>query len=223
MQIIEAIDKVLQKPEFRCIDKILLVGGFAVSKFLFDEVKKTFSPSKDVKLSSSPLLAVLKGAVIYGLQKDTIISRKMRQSIGIETWDDFLPGFHDERKKIEKNNRFFCTNIFTKFVEINESVSIDKKIEHVYTPASKNQNTCKIKIIASYETKAFYTDEKCCYVIGILTVEKLPNYESGTPQEVKVVMHVCGTEVTVSAYCNGTCQKLPAKLDFVIDKYVATS
>ena len=219
-QIIRAIDQVLQKPECQCIEKILLVGGFAECKLLLDEVRKTFSPSKDVKLSSSPQLAVLRGAVIYGLQKDTIKSRKMRQSIGIETWDDFIPGFHDETKKMKKNGKDFCINIFTKFVDINESVPIEKNIEHVFTPTSKDQDTCKISIIGSHSPKALYIDEDCCYDIGVLTVTNLPKYDSGVSREVKVVINVSGTEVTVSAYCNGTYQKLPAKLDFFKDKYV---
>ena len=216
--IIAAIDQVLKKPECQYIEKILLVGGFAASNYLYDEVKRTFSPSKIVEVSSTPSLAVLKGAVLYGLHQDMIKSRVMSQSIGIETWDDFESGIHDEKRKATINGKDFCKNVFTKFVDINESVSIDKNIEHVFTPSSIDQDNCKVRIIASHSAKAAFIDEDCCYELGLITVEGLPKYNSGISREVRVVINVSGTEVVVDAYCNGTSKKLPVKLDFIEDK-----
>jgi len=214
-QIVTAIDQVLKNLSVIVLKKILLVGGFTACKYLYDEIKRTFSPGKIVEVSSTPSLAVLKGAVLYGLHQDMIRSRVMCQSIGIETWDDFEPGIHDEKRKTTSYEKDLCQNVFTKFVEINESVSTDKNIEHTFTPSSIAQDNCKVRIIASHSAKAAYTDEDCCYELGVLTIEDLPKYNSGISRKVKVMINVSGTEITVAAYCNGTSKKLSVKLDFI--------
>ena len=218
-QIIMAIKDVLQKPECQCIEKILMVGGFSESDLLFSEVKKTFSPNLSVEKSATPSLSVLKGAVIYAMHKDIIKSRKMRQSIGIETWDDFLPSFHDESKKVTTGGKDFCKSIFTKFVEINESVPADHSIKYEFTPATADQGTCKIRIIGSRDDRALYTDENCCYEVGQMTIEDLPKSESGISRAVEIGLNVSGTEFTVKAFVDGTSKELRAKLDCVKDRY----
>ena len=218
-QIIMAIKDVLQKPECHCIKKILMVGGFSESNLLFSEVKKAFSPNLTVEKSSTPSLSVLKGAVIFALHKNIIKSRKMHQAIGIETWDDFIPSFHDESKKVSAGGKNFCKNIFTKFVEINESVSTNNSIKYEFTPATEDQGTCKIRIIGSRDHKALYTDENCCYEIGQMTIEDLPKSESGVSREVEIGLNVSGTEFTVNAFSKGTSKELCAKLDCVKDRY----
>ena len=97
--ITNAIGEVLKKPECKVIEQILLVGGFAESDFLFHEVEKTFS-GLNVKRSAIPLISVLQGAITYGLHQDMITSRTMCQSIGIETYDKCVPGFHDDNRNL---------------------------------------------------------------------------------------------------------------------------
>ena len=218
-QIIISIKQVLRKPECHCVEKIILVGGFAESNILFEEVEKEFSPAIAVKKSLAPSLSVLKGAIIYGRDQNMIKSRKMCQSIGIETWDDFNPNVHDENRKEVLDGKVFCKNVFTKFVEINESVNTENNIEYSLPVTSTTQDNCSVRIIGSYHNKTFYIDEEACYEIGVITVNDLPKSESGKSREVLVSLNVSGTEITVSAYCDGKTQKLPATLDCIKDKY----
>ena len=218
-QIVMAIKQVLKKPECHCIEKIILVGGFTESTLLFEEVEKEFSPAIKVKRSLAPSLSVLKGAIIYGRDQNMIKSRKMCQSIGIETWDDFDTNIHDENRKVVLDGKSFCKNVFTKFVEINESVTTKTDLEYSLPVTSKTQDNCSIRIIGSHHNKTFYTDEEGCYEVGVITVNDLPKYESGKSREVLVSLNVSGTEITVSAYCDGKTQKLPATLDCIKDKY----
>ena len=218
-QIIMAIKQVLRKPECHCVEKILLVGGFAESNVLFEEVKKEFSPAITVKKSSAPSLSVLKGAIIYGRNQNMIKSRKMCQSIGVETWDDFDPFIHDEKRKVTLDGRDFCRNVFTRLIDINESVSVEQNLKYSFPLTSDNQDCCSVRIIGSRHDKTFYTDEDGCYEVGIITVTGLPKYESGKPRIVQVELNVSGTEVTVSAHCDGQTHQLPATLDCVKDEY----
>lgn len=213
-QITDIIGEVLKKPECKAIEQILLVGGFAESDFLFHEIERAF-PSLTVKRSSVPSTSILQGAIIYGLHQDMITSRKMCQSIGIETWDNFMPEIHDIDKKEVMDGKELCKNVFTKFVEVNKSIHIENKIEYPFTPASKDQDDCKIEIFASHNSRAFYTDDDSCYKIGMLTVQNLPKFGSDTSRKVLIVFKVSGTEITVSAFCNGKTKELPVNLDFI--------
>lgn len=218
-QIIMAIKQVLRKPECHCVEKILLVGGFAESNVLFEEVEKEFSPAITVKKSSAPSLSVLKGAIIYGKNQNMIKSRKMCQSIGVETWDDFDPFIHDEKRKVMSDGIAFCRNVFTRLIDINESVDVEQNLKYSFPLTSDNQDCCSIRIVGSRHNKTFYTDEDGCYEVGVITVTGLPKYDSGKPRMVQIELNVSGTEVTVSAYCDGQTHQLPATLDCIKDEY----
>ena len=209
------IDLVLAKPECQPVDQILLVGGFAESNLLFNKLEKHFS-SRVVKRSSSPWLSVLKGAIILS-QSDLINSRKMRQTIGIETWDKYVPNFHKEEKKEIVNEKAFCKNRFKKFVEINQSVEVSETFKHSFLPVSTMENQCMVKIYGSGHTRVDYVDDPGSYLIGIIVV-LLPSHASDTSRDIHVVMHVSGTEITVSAFSNSS-QPLPVQLNLVVDEY----
>lgn len=217
-QITEAVDQVLKKPECQVIEQILLVGGFAESNLLFHEIERCFSSLK-VKRSAAPSISVLQGAVLFGLHQNMITCRKMRQSIGIETLDDFVPGFHDIAKKDVIDGKEVCKNVFSVFAKVNQSVRVETAIPKRFPPASKAQDTCVIKIFGSKNSKTLYTDENECKSMGTLTVSNLPKFESGISREILVLFNVSGTEITVSAFCNGNgmTYKTLAKLDFIED------
>ena len=81
----------LQKPECQLVNKIVLVGGFVESSQLFSKINGQFA-LVTVKRTNTPWLAVLKGTVMFAKQ-DIIHSRKMMQTLGIETWDEFKRGY----------------------------------------------------------------------------------------------------------------------------------
>ena len=215
-QIADAISEVFKKPECKAIDQILLVGGFAESDFLFHKIEKDFS-GLNVKRSAVPSISVLQGAIIIGLHQDIITSRTMCQSIGIETWDKFVPEFHDVNKKVVIDGKELCKNVFTMFVEVSKSIHVERKIEYPFMPASSNQDTCRIEIFGSHSSKAFYTDEDSCYKLGVIIIKNLPKAGSDVSREVSVLLNVSGTEMTVSAFCNGKTQELPIHVDFIGD------
>ena len=216
------IEDVLQKPECKPINQMLLVGGFAGSHFLFEEFEKKFAPLKImVKKSEDPWLAVVKGAILY-TQHNLIYSRKMTQSLGIETWDKFRPGVHQEIKKTVIDGRELCKHRFTKFVEVNESVKVSDVIDRTYYPVSNEVKESTIKIYGS-QSNVEYIDDCDCYLVGVITVD-LPELETGVSREIRIVMQVSGTEITVSAYtCTEKSQPLPLHLDLIVGKYTVIS
>jgi len=218
-KIILSIKNILEKPECKIIKMILLVGGFAESNLLYFAIANSFSPAIIVKRPFSPTLSVLKGAAIYSKKQKMIKSRKMRQSLGILVASKFVQGFHDDTKKIIIDGVTFCDKIFFKFVEINETIHTNQCIKHKFTPLSKYTDYCNLHIYGSRNSKAYYTDEKCCYHVGRITVKELPKYESEISRSILVTMDVSGTEIMVSAFCNETTKKLPVVLEFITNLY----
>ena len=216
------IEDVLQKSECKPINQILLVGGFAKSHLLFEEFEKRFGSVKMmVKKSEEPWLSVVKGAILYA-QHSLIYTRKMTQSIGIETWDKFRPGVHQESKKTIIDGRELCKHRFTKFVQVNESVKVSDVIDRTYYPISSEVKESTIRIYGS-QSNVEYVDDQGCYLVGIIKVD-LPELETGVSREIRIVMQVSGTEIKVSAYtCTEKSQPLPLHLDLIVDKYAVTS
>jgi len=223
-QVICVIDDVLKAPQCKSIKKILMVGGFSESEVLFNAVKKHFSPRWTVTTGANPICAVLYGAVKFGQHREMIRSRIMNQTLGIETWDDFISGKHDEsRKYTDENGKSYCMQVFTTFVKIGQSISTQKpnSVRHVFTPVSNDKNTCNLKVCGSYEKEPQYVDNICCYQVAALTLTNLPSPSSGASQEVTVQMDVRGTEITVTATANKTQQKIPVTIDWMKDKFRA--
>ena len=71
-EICKLIRTVLAKEECNEIKTILLVGGFAESKYLFQRIKNTFGNEYNVNRSSTPAYSVVKGAVLCGQQERLI-------------------------------------------------------------------------------------------------------------------------------------------------------
>ena len=144
-KIITHIEQSLARPECHSIQTILLVGGFANSSFLFDEVKEAFAPKDIIVLkSSTPLLSVLKGAVMYAQKRDIIRSRKMGQLIEIKVSQHYDRSIHDPFEMKDVEGQLLCHQ----FIRINDDVKAGSTITHKFRPASKVSNTCKVGIYA---------------------------------------------------------------------------
>ena len=51
----------------------------------------------------------------------------MPLTLGIETWDDFQPVIHDEKRKYTDGTtgKSYCMQVFTKFVQTGQSISAE--------------------------------------------------------------------------------------------------
>ncbi|XP_053388659.1 heat shock 70 kDa protein 12A-like, partial [Mercenaria mercenaria] len=80
-QMEQCIDDVSKIAPARTISLILMVGGFSESQFVQETIKNRFEDVDGMKVlvPENAGQAVLKGAVIFGRQQDSITSRRMRQ------------------------------------------------------------------------------------------------------------------------------------------------
>ena len=215
-EIIAWVEQSLTRPECRSIQTILLVGGFANSSFLFEEVKNEFA-SRDIIVlkSSAPLLSVLKGAVLFAQKRDVIKSRRMSQSIGIKISQRYDKSIHDLSEVEEVEGQMLCRKIFHPFIKVNENVKAGTTVLHNLRPASILSATCKVDVYASHSSDVKYVTDRGCYKLGEVLID---NPSLGNPNFygfISVVMDFSGTDIKVLAYSQNMQKELNLSLNFI--------
>jgi len=215
-QILARIEQVLARSECKTIKTIVLVGGFAESSFLFEEIKDTFA-SKNITVikSSTPMLSVLKGAVMFGLKRDIISSRKMSQSIGMKIAQIYNKEIHDLSEVEIVEGKSVCRNVYHQFVKINESVKAGTTVQFPFRPLSASSPTCKVVIYASNSNDIKYVTDDACYRLGEILIQNPSINYQGTVGIITVVMDLSGTDIKVMAYTQNSQEELKLSLNFV--------
>ena len=127
IEIIEAVKNV---------ENIIFSGGASVNPILRELIKdKIGFNNLNISLSHNPEVAISYGSVLFSYDHNIISPRKAKYSFGIkmrEPWSEQL--HHNGGKKIynELDKRDECENLFSKFINKNESIRADKEIVNSY-------------------------------------------------------------------------------------------
>ena len=205
------IKEVLQKAECAEVDEIVLVGGFAINELLYQQIKSSF-PSKKLEFRMDVRVAVLKGAIKYGVNTKQIKSRKMPFSIGIETHVSFIEGVHDKQRKVTIKGKQYCQNVFYKCIGINESIEQSKVFEQVFESQEDTDDCCFILYKTSLITGStiYVTDNECSPIAHCV----ISNLNSLPQKVVKISLNCSGTELKVSA-CSAVNENITLPVKFV--------
>ncbi|XP_035994553.1 heat shock 70 kDa protein 12A-like [Fundulus heteroclitus] len=104
------------------IDYILLVGGFAESQILQKHIHDEFIDNCKVLCPFRPQEIIMKGAVEFGRNQGVVASRKSAYTYGLCVSEPFSESKHRADKKYTTNEGYWCTDVFSKLVEIDEDV-----------------------------------------------------------------------------------------------------
>ncbi|XP_052071121.1 heat shock 70 kDa protein 12B-like [Mytilus californianus] len=119
--IIDEVVSLLKHERCSDVSVIMMAGGFSEDDTLQHAIKKQF-PSLEVFIPTDGALAVLKGAVIYGHNPNVVSSRVCYYTYGIAISKAFDPSIHDPEKKVLRDGREMCNNLFEVLFEIDEEV-----------------------------------------------------------------------------------------------------
>ena len=195
------------------IEKIILVGGFANCSLLQETVKQNFQPLP-VIISNEPWLSVVKGAVIFGKDKDIIYSRVMPYTIGVEVMDYFDKAIHDEQHKMVTDKVEYCAKAFYRFVKANQRVQAGDIVTYVFRPVSDSQSFCTLIFYATKKEDVKYTDEKGCFELGNCKIH-LPKEQSGESREISLTIDFSVTDgIKALAFSAKTKEELALSFDF---------
>ncbi|CAG8532487.1 8694_t:CDS:2, partial [Paraglomus occultum] len=193
-QIIGLIEHQLRSLSTRC-SAMFLVGGFSESKYLVNRVKEIFNERvPTIAVPRSPIAAVVRGAVWYGLNVDYINGRMLKWTFGIEIKPAFDPK-KDPRDKMRDDNRIYK---FDKIVERDTLVKINKPFSRTYYPVKNDQTKLVFRILYTDKKDAKYPDEPGMKLLGELEVTA-SDTENGLNRPVEFSLSFGNMEVKASA------------------------
>lgn len=189
--IVSALKGELEKKEAKQVTTILLVGGFGKCELIHDAMKANF-PNHRLIIPDEAGTAVLQGAVIYGHDPSVISSRVTRFTYGVSGIVPFANGKHNENKRVVRDGKQYCKEIFSPIQAKNKIVHRGTSVQKRF-PINKS-NVLKTSIYASTEEYPMYVDDSSCKKVA--TIEMALH---STSQFIDIEFYFGDTEIIVKA------------------------
>ena len=208
------IKQLLDLEHLSSISTILLVGGFSESPIVSDGVRNCFK-DKRVIAPATASVAILKGAVMYGIDTNIIASRISPYSYGVHTRALFNSKIHPADKKKQLGDRFIVDNAFDKHIEAGETVLVgDSTKPRKYVVSNPRNREVFWKVYRSILKEPGICDEKFCSKVGKLTIT-IPEKVKSDKIRLELKMVCRGTELDAIAKIAKTLVECKAKFDFL--------
>ena len=210
----EHLKSLLGKPQLAKVLTMILVGGFADSAFLQEEMKKEFSRKCTVLIPHNANAVVVQGAVTFGKKPAKIAQRVMSTTYGADCSKDFIEGFHPEEKKFFVDGTEKCRGVFKCFVKENKVVKVGERITKKYHPLRPDRDTLSFGFYVTSDPHTQFITDPGVTKIGKLKV-KSPDTWRGKDRVIEVSMYFGGTEITATAWDVSSGNKAQTTLDFL--------
>ena len=193
-----------------------LVGGFAESVLLQDAVRKKFSVKHRVLIPNYASIAVVQGAVMYGLRPQIFESRMMSTTYSFEAIHRFKEGVHPPSKRKIIEGVAWCEDCLVVVVKEGETVKADEARHFPnYKPLRSTQTAACFAFYTSHSTNPkFTTDPEVGPSIGEVTVSS-PDTSKGTDRDIDLSVYFGGTEIKATAFDKTSGNKETVVLDFL--------
>ncbi|XP_062584704.1 uncharacterized protein LOC134246362 isoform X2 [Saccostrea cucullata] len=212
----QAVGDVLNARGARDLNYMFLVGGFAESAVLQDEIRKEFGSLLKVIIPQGVGLTILKGSVLFGLDPTVVHIRKSRVTYGLGVLNTFRPDLHPVEKKMVKEDTEWCMDVFDKFVLEDQPMALGDVILRSYKPACRNQKQIQINIYSAENPDTHFITEKGVKKCGILSLDlEEDSVCELSRREIQTRMVFGETEIRVSALDVCTGHRVQAVVDFL--------
>ena len=117
-----------------------MVGGYSSNEVLVSLIKGGLNNILHVLRPTKPSLAIMNGAVIFGMNPYIIMERKAKYTIGVGFSEIWKESKHSEMgKKIFNSEigKYQCKDCFSKFITINQNLKLNEVISHSYKMPGK--------------------------------------------------------------------------------------
>jgi len=193
--LLKNIDKIIQHirkliNEFQKIDLLVLTGGFAKWNLLKEELKNNFNyPYKEL---IDPEVSIMKGAAIYGIKPNQIVSRKAPYTIGTKVYSTRREGTEC------RNRREGKCEYFDIFKYKGQDIKNNEEVLHEYTPLSEDQDSGNIQLYYSTSKEPVYINEKDNFLISEFSI---PSKEKHIPINERIVEVKMGIRSLYNIMC----------------------
>lgn len=187
------------------IDMIMMVGGFSDCPLVDKAIHDNF-PGIPILNPKDAVLAVLKGAVIFGHKPMAIVSRVTRYTYGYESWPNFDPKVHPQELKVKVGGVDCCKGVFHPYIKKGTEIKCGEYITSAHRPVSDNQKDMAIRIYISEKKDPKYIKDPDVRHLGTLKLP-LPEFKPGSKRRVQGRLHFGATEVMIEAENEGVIYK----------------
>ncbi|WAR14057.1 HS12A-like protein [Mya arenaria] len=161
------LKSLLAEPKMRSVHTVILVGGFGESPYVQRRIKSEITGVRLI-LPSEAGLAVLKGAVRFGLSPDIVSSRILKYMYGVSGYRDFDEKKHPEEKKKLLNGEWSVPKCLNVYIRVIDEVEVNQQV------IMKSIPTCEITLTSVYRTtqeNPEYTTDPGCELLGTIRLE----------------------------------------------------
>ena len=181
------------------IKTIIFVGGYCSNEILIDLIKDNLNKVTTYLQPSNPSLAIMEGAVLFGIEPSKISIRKAKFTIGgdiSDIWDDEKHSAKGEKYFSKEANKWYCRNCFLKFIERDQSLKYEEEIFHIAN--AQNFETAMYFFKTKKKNPVFIFEDDIIK-IGEYQLEIDEEYENYNDREIKTIMKFGGTFIDVTA------------------------
>lgn len=209
--ICKKIENILNKNK-EDIDTIIFVGGYSSNEILISNIKQNLAGKiKTFLYPSKPYLAVMEGAVLFGLNPNIITIRISKYTIGMsvnEKWNESKHSKGGKKKFVKEEQSYKCEGCFSKFIEINQKLKVGENITNSYIMT--NPRYCTLRFFQSLKPNPTFIYENEVEKMGEFTLDAEEEFPLDE-REIDVCIKFGGTFFDVKAmhkksqkYINGT-------------------
>ncbi|CAB5355684.1 unnamed protein product [Rhizophagus irregularis] len=192
---------------------MFLVGGFSESPYLVKKVKGAFtSVVPIITVPQNPITAVLRGAVMYGLDKAAVATRVLTMNYGVRVYPLWRAGVDPKKRKTSDGRIYKFSCLATRGRE----VTPDEPCSGTYYPIYPDQNTILFSVFATPRKNSRFCDEEGMRKIGELEIE-IPDIEGGTDRPVEFSLMFGELLITANARNKNSRKIYTAKFAYAKD------
>ncbi|WAQ98744.1 HS12B-like protein [Mya arenaria] len=165
-KLVEVMEKLSKRYNIKAL---FCVGGFSDCGLVKEKVQAKFSC---VIIPAEAIVAIMKGAVIYGRDETTIETRLSKYTFGLDWNEDFDPKVHPESKREHTDDGYMCKDIFKVIAKANDSIPTNKptKIMKSYVKTA-SQTAMEFPFYRTLtDPPPMFVDDQSCTFMGSMKV-----------------------------------------------------
>lgn len=214
--IVKNIERLVKQSE-KPLEYLFLVGGFSESPVLQQAIRDSFDALLQVIIPQDISLTILKGAVMFGIDPSLVNIRRSAMTYGVGCLHQFNPNMHPPEKKVVKDGKNWCTDIFDLFVTTGQPIPHGHCITRAYNPARSAIKSTVISLFATEKEKVNFVTDPSVIKIGELRLE-MPDTTGGRNRELSTTMLFGDTEISVQATDITSGQTATAQANFLFEQ-----
>ena len=173
------------------IKTLIFVGGYCSNEILTELIKKGLDKVEIYLQPSNPSLAIMEGAVLFGIEPNTINVRKAKYTIGKASglaWKEEIHAGKGKKYLGEITGNWYCENCFSKFITINQNLRYKEEICQITYPRYKNQHDFLLTFYKTKKPNPIFIFEDGITKIGECSLEIGNEFQEYEDKKIKTIM-----------------------------------